>query len=595
MKINISMVVLLVVGLMDFSASAATTNRYLYMGNQGAGKIQRVMIETGEVEDLATVSDPKNLVVDTENECIFWCNNSYDANGGVYRAKLNGTAKLIYGTASSSMYGLAFNPTNQLLYVANGSLDLIFRIDYNGGSKSNVWVYPGTARPLPNSLSIDLAGGRFFWNLNIAVTDPVWNDATYWAPLGSDLYNDATIQQDFGSHRVSSMVYNPDDDKLYFCRAGTRGIYRANASAPANSGKETLLTTGDTYQGIAVDTIGDKIYYYNLTSNSIDRIDLDGGNREVFLSLEVGDNVGDLFVADVVVTKLTNSPCLYVANRGADMIQRIWLDRDGTVENLAPCVSPSDIVVDTENGYVFWSELDDATPYAKRGVWRMELDGSDVTQFYNASWLNGVVLDPDNLHVYVADASVDLIYRIDYNGGSRSNVWVYPGTARPSPTAMSIDFDTGRFFWNLGNAVTDPVWNDATYYASLGSDLYNEATLQQDFGLQRVNSMVYNSDDDKLYFCRSGTRGIYRANASGTANGGQDTLVATSDTYQGITVDTVKDKVYYYNLTGNSIDRIDLDGGNRESVQSLSIGDDISALEMVYLIPPPKGTLIIIK
>jgi len=297
MKVNICMAVLMVVaGLMAFSesVSAATTNRYLYMGNQGAGKIQRVMIETGEVEDLATVSDPKNLAVDTENECVFWSNNSWDVNGGVYRAKLNGTAKQIYGTASSSMYGLAFDPTNQLLYVADGSQDLIFRIDYNGGARSNVWVYPGTARPLPNSLSIDLVGGRFFWNLNIAVTDPVWNDAAYRAPLGSDLYHEAILQQDFGSHRVNSMVYNPDDDKLYFCRTGTRGIYRANASGIANGGQETLVATSDTYQGITVDTVADKVYYYNLTGNSIDRIDLDGGNRESVQSLSIGDDISAL-------------------------------------------------------------------------------------------------------------------------------------------------------------------------------------------------------------------------------------------------------------------------------------------------------------
>ncbi|KAF7273554.1 hypothetical protein GWI33_013751, partial [Rhynchophorus ferrugineus] len=170
-----------------------------------------------------------------------------------------------------------------------------------------------------------------------------------------------TIALDFYHSNGSDMLFWTDvlDDK----------IYRGHVVGGSLSDHEVVVHTGlSTAEGLAVDWIGQNLYWVESNLDQIEVAKLNGSFRRTLVA-------GDM-------------------------------------------ESPRAIVVDPRDGYLFWTDWDNAAPRIER----CSLAGLDrkiivhMNMFYKAGWPNGLTLDYTMRRVYWADARSDSIHTCNYDG-----------------------------------------------------------------------------------------------------------------------------------------------------------------------------------
>ncbi|XP_030747153.1 prolow-density lipoprotein receptor-related protein 1 [Sitophilus oryzae] len=170
-----------------------------------------------------------------------------------------------------------------------------------------------------------------------------------------------TIALDFYHNNGSDMLFWTDvlDDK----------IYRGQVVSGSLGNIEVVVHTGlSTAEGLAVDWIGENLYWVESNLDQIEVAKLNGSFRRTFVA-------GDM-------------------------------------------ESPRAIAVDPRDGYLFWTDWDSSSPRIER----CSLAGLDRTvivfmnQFYKAGWPNGLTLDYSMRRVYWADARSDSIHTCNYDG-----------------------------------------------------------------------------------------------------------------------------------------------------------------------------------
>ena len=92
-------------------------------------------------------------------------------------------------------------------------------------------------------------------------------------------------------------------EKLYWAQQGSSQLFRGNQSGLGTP--ELVSATGNGATGVALDQGNGKVYWANFTDNTIERSDLDGGNRETLF------NAGDGVNAPAGVSVDTDGGLLY--------------------------------------------------------------------------------------------------------------------------------------------------------------------------------------------------------------------------------------------------------------------------------------------
>ncbi|XP_028393318.1 low-density lipoprotein receptor-related protein 2-like [Dendronephthya gigantea] len=165
--------------------------------------------------------------------------------------------------------------------------------------------------------------------------------------------------------------------------------------------------------GIAVDWIAENIYFTESRGSRIDVVNLEGKYRHVLIH----DNLG----------------------------------------------SPRGLAVDPQHRYLFYTDWGSRQPK----IGRCSMDGQACVILIdkNITWPNAITLDYINQKVYWADARLDVIFVIDYNGAGRRVVAGGPGR-NPLPHPFAITLYRSSIY------VTD--WQDQEVYKV---DLLNQGAI----------------------------------------------------------------------------------------------------------------------
>ncbi|XP_019640291.1 PREDICTED: pro-epidermal growth factor-like [Branchiostoma belcheri] len=201
-----------------------------------------------------------------ENE-VYWT-NIFDnpASGSVEREHRNGsgTIDLIHDTGLQEPYGIAIDHGSSQLFVTDASGNKIESSDLDGGSRTT--VVPGTFQSRPCAIATDSLRGFIFW------TD---------------------------------------------CGSSPR-VVRANRDG---SGLAVIASTNLVKPyAIAVDSAEGKVYWGDGSRGVIERADMDGSNRESFLTIQGGSaNMYGLDVDEthVYFTDWVTPSCLHVVSKAS--------------------------------------------------------------------------------------------------------------------------------------------------------------------------------------------------------------------------------------------------------------------------------------
>lgn len=168
--------------------------------------------------------------------------------------------------------------------------------------------------------------------------------------------------------------YSESESYIYWTDVIEERIYRGTISNGPITNVETVIQTGlATAEGLAIDWIGQNIYWVESTLDHIEVANINGTFRRTLIA-------GDM-------------------------------------------ESPRAIAVDPRYGLLFWTDWDKKSPRIERST----MSGEDRKTLVhikeiNGGWPNGLTLDYDTLDVYWIDANSDSIHFVDYEGSNPSTL-----------------------------------------------------------------------------------------------------------------------------------------------------------------------------
>ena len=147
----------MVTGLEDPGGLALdTSSGKLYWTDSGAGRIQRAVLDSTEVEDLVTdLQDPGALALDGSAGKLYWSDH---AAGMIQRSNLNGSEVEEVATGLEAPDALALDATAGKVYWADGA-GRIQRSNLDGTEVEEVV----TGLREPGGLALDVFTGKLFW------------------------------------------------------------------------------------------------------------------------------------------------------------------------------------------------------------------------------------------------------------------------------------------------------------------------------------------------------------------------------------------------------------------------------------------------
>ncbi|XP_023355035.1 low-density lipoprotein receptor-related protein 2 isoform X2 [Sarcophilus harrisii] len=436
---------------------------------------RRVLLKT-------TVDMPRHIVVDPKNRYLFWAD--YGQNPKIERAFLDCTNRtVLVSEGIVTPRGLAVDHSNGYIYWVDDSLDIIARINQEGGDTEMVRY--GSRYPTPYGITV--FENTMIWvdrNLKKIYqaskepgnTDPprVIRDNINWLrdvtifnpqfqPLLPEEVNHNPCLENYGgcSHLCFALprvqapkcgcafgelesdgkrcAISTENYLIFALENSLRSIYLdpENHSPPFRK-----LTVPRTAVALDFDSINNRIYFTQSSTSASGRISyvslLSGVTSPTVIATDVG-------IPDGIAFDWINSR-IYYSDYLNQTINSMAVDGSNhTVVARVP--RPRAIVLDPCRGYMYWT---DWSTNAK--IERATLGGNFRIHIVNTSlvWPNGLTLDYDEDWLYWADANLQKIERSSLTGANRE---VIISTAI-HPFAMTV-YDQ-HIYW------TD--WNTRTIY-----------------------------------------------------------------------------------------------------------------------------------
>ena len=200
---------------------------------------------------------------------------------------------------------------------------------------------------------------------------------------------------------------NPSDialdilgNKMYWTDRGDHLIQRANLDG---SGVVTLVTNLGSPGGIALEVSGGKMYWTDSRTHKIQRANLNGSRVE---DLVTGLDRPRRIALDVSGGKM------YWTDGGTDKIQRANLNGSGVQDLVTGLDSPRGIALDIAGGKMYWADS------GTDKIQRANLNGSGVQDLVTGIGIGGddIELDVSGGKMYWADNRYDQIQRANLDG-----------------------------------------------------------------------------------------------------------------------------------------------------------------------------------
>ncbi|XP_069472259.1 low-density lipoprotein receptor-related protein 2 isoform X2 [Ambystoma mexicanum] len=216
----------------------------------------------------------------------------------------------------------------------------------------------------------------------------------------------------------------------------------------ANGQSYSLILQGlSNVVALDFDRVERRLYWIDVGRRVIERMFLNGTNRETIISNDVPNGEG--LAIDWVARKLywvdAYTDSLNVAELDGRFRKRL-ADRCVDANHTYCFLNPRALVVHPKYGQVYWTDWGD-----RAFIGRVGMDGKNKTVIISTKieWPNGLTIDYTNDHLYWSDAHLNYIEYSDLDGRHRHTV--YDGNL-PHPFAISVFEDT--VYWTDWNTRT---------------------------------------------------------------------------------------------------------------------------------------------
>ena len=219
-------------------------------------------------------------------------------------------------------------------------------------------------------------------------------------------------------------------DKMYWIDAGTDKIQRANLDG---SQIETLLAGLSNIRSLVLDVAGDKMYWIDADTDKIQRANLDGSQIETLvisglrhpraLAIDVAGN--KMYWTDEVI----GGPKIQRANLDGSQIEAL------VVSGLR---HPRDLALDLNRGKMYWM---DSSRIQRANIQRANLDGSQIEALLTTELdaPSGLALDVVGGKIYWTDVVKDKIQRANLDG-SQIETLLATGLRVPWDLALELAY-----------------------------------------------------------------------------------------------------------------------------------------------------------
>ena len=217
--------------------------------------------------------------------------------------------------------------------------------------------------------------------------------------------------------------------------------------------------------------------------------------------------------------------------------------------------------------------------HPEQGIHRSSLDGSNVEPLVipDLRSPNKFALDMVGGKMYWTEWFLDGIYRSDLDGSNLETLVEGTGyQAWNGITGIALDVAGGKMYWTeriFEGDYTSGILARANLDGSNFQVLTRIGSYPMDIALDVVQRKVYWTDDHKTY--RADLDGQYIFNS-------MKIILSDSSAISSIAIDQDGGKMYWTNWSTPTINRADLDGQNREIVQTVSEGspEEINLLDV---------------
>jgi len=224
---------------------------------------------------------------------------------------------------------------------------------------------------------------------------------------------------------------------LYWVDSTDGKILRANADGTAM----TILPTSGLVEptGLAIDVLAGHMYVSDFgigccNTDRIVRVNLDGSGL-----VDIVSGIGNINPSSVAIDVVGER--IYWGDMGTDGIMRADFDGSNVAQLITGLNSVRDVALDLSAGFIYFAQ--------GTSVRRVNLDGSGLTDLVTQTDLPGLApysleLDLASGSIYFADAGTDGIYRSDLDG---SNLTALVSSGLFSPDGVALDLVAGHIYW----------------------------------------------------------------------------------------------------------------------------------------------------
>ena len=225
--------------------------------------------DTDKIESLepfdAVTQEVASLTVDAAGGKIYWAEQG-SSRGTIKRANLDGTNVEVLTTEPITASSFVVDTADNKLYWTDSTQGRVHSADLNGENITTIIELDDI-----KDIAVDTEGGKLYFSDTFAIRR-----------VNRDGTNVEIILTGWGTFRTTGIGgIAVADGKIYWTEQqnrirGSGKIHRANLNG---TNLETLATPLGTLTGIAVDTVGGKVYWAN-SSGGIQRMDINGGEVE---------------------------------------------------------------------------------------------------------------------------------------------------------------------------------------------------------------------------------------------------------------------------------------------------------------------------
>ncbi|ROT66465.1 Low-density lipoprotein receptor-related protein 4, partial [Penaeus vannamei] len=307
---------------------------------------------------------------------------------------------------------LDFHYYRDLIFWSDVSLDVIMRAFLNGTEVTGI-VRWGLRKP--GGVAVDWINDHVYWmdgitkRIEVAELDGSNRHPIVWS----------------GLQKPRALVLYPQKNLMVWTDWGENATIES--SYLDGSGRRVIVREGLQWpNGITMDYTTETIYWVDARQHKIEAALLDGSNRKTILERSLPHPFAITVFEDNLYWTDWRTRSIHMANKrtGRDhttIHQSLAFPMDirrwhASLLNLARTRQARDIVVDPQDGYMFWS---DWGKHAK--IERASMDGSERMTLIdsNLMWPNGLAIDYERRVLYWLDASLNNIEMAAMDGTNR--------------------------------------------------------------------------------------------------------------------------------------------------------------------------------